>query len=619
MIYKICKLFSFTVICLPLISGCGFLQTGKAEERGTKQTGCPSAICEGSDPSERQNFVLRLADRGDEGVIEILLSSLQDGNPVVRHAAAYALGDVEVKATPQIINSLLERLKDENPWVRDRVIAVLGRIAARDHTSGIPIDKRLLDVFLDYAKHDDPYTRSTTIESFDFLKDDQRAKETYLAASQDDVWVARRRAKKLLLWQSSSEEAFQRASDAIRDETQDVRLSAIDFLGRHYLGNLDEPQNITDPRVVDLLIERLWDTDGQVVYEAIWHAAATKVPKGFMALVALSNKKPIWQDTIRGAILQQTGKPLEEISKTYSADTTAFQDDHAPIRHADVQQQISLLRKGSPLERVSSALRLTWADTAEAADALLKALQQDEEPRVRFAAANGLDTFKGRSRDIDQVVQGLLAEIKTRDPFVRRAAVSALGTHSNGSRGSEVVESLEKIILTDKDPFVRLEAVGSLAWASKDGKKTSLILAKALTDGFYEVREGALFGIHWECVPEKVGVLSRALSDPNVRVRRMAAFRTAVSTPESVPALLRALNDPDEGVRRYAVHSLGHFDKVEVVERLKVVAESDVSEDVRKSAGQSIEQLRMHQAQTAEQRRQWEEWHNENIRKSCGN
>lgn len=139
----------------------------------------------------------------------------------------------------------------------------------------------------------------------------------------------------------------------------------------------------------------------------------------------------------------------------------------------------------------------------------------DANREVRIAAANGLATLGGGG----VVVRALLAD---RDPLVRAAALAALAS----------------VGYTDSD---------------------ATAMQRALTDNAWQIRQGAARGLAGAPADIAVPVLSGAISDPHLDVRKAAVLsltRWAATESASRDVLRTALDDGDADVRAYARHAL---------------------------------------------------------------
>jgi HEAT repeat protein len=181
-------------------------------------------------------------------------------------------------------------------------------------------------------------------------------------------------------------------------------------------------------------------------------------------------------------------------------------------------------------------------------------------PATIVAAIRG----QGQTSDPDFLVSAL----KHEDADVRLIAAQ----HLAGS-GPDVPKRAEALIEALKDPHasVRREAARSLG---EIGPEVCPSLAEALQDNDPRVRAGAALAVrdlHWykgmrypDAEQEKifVGLLTRALKDTDVGVRRNAALalgRVRTELPEvetARPALRAAIDDEDADVRKNAASAL---------------------------------------------------------------
>ncbi|MEN3321812.1 MAG: hypothetical protein V7643_5214 [Mycobacterium sp.] len=143
------------------------------------------------------------------------------------------------------------------------------------------------------------------------------------------------------------------------------------------------------------------------------------------------------------------------------------------------------------------------------------AAADDDNREVRIAVANGLSTLRTGANAVRRL-------IRDSDPLVRAAALAALGTVGCGD---------------DDLPDVQ----------------------RALTEPAWQVREGAARALAGAAPTIAVAMLSRALTDQHLDVRKAAVLsltRWAADEPAAREALGLALEDGDADVRAYARQAL---------------------------------------------------------------
>jgi HEAT repeat protein len=161
--------------------------------------------------------------------------------------------------------------------------------------------------------------------------------------------------------------------------------------------------------------------------------------------------------------------------------------------------------------RIEAVRALVSVDDVEG----VAAAAGDDNREVRIAAANGLATLRAGIN----AVRSLVAD---RDPLVRAAALAALG--AVGCRDDDLAE-----------------------------------VQRALAEPAWQVREGAARALAGAAPTVAVPVLTTALTDQHLDVRKAAVLtltRWADAEPAAREALGLALEDGDADVRAYARKAL---------------------------------------------------------------
>lgn len=415
------------------------------------------------DALERQRAVLKLVLKTfDDNTFNFLIKSLKDPDPFVRYAAAWVMkpfrldwvlnGEFNSSAfkTSQLqeaINSLLESLRDEDPWVRVEVLERLSEIEHLKKLRGLELDNDVKETFVTHAKHPDPYERSTAIRSLDLWKKDPDIQRVINKALKDEIWVVR--------YSSFMTDGinFETLTEAIKEENPNSRVRVIMLLKTYFL---------EDPRTLPILIERLHDPNGQVVFESIHGLAILKDPRAIEPLLDLAAAEPGWQGNVKKAIEEITAKPFDDVSRGARPGRKMNTDRKPMINFTDISKSIEKLKSGDLYERISAGLQLTWSKAPEAVDALIEALQ-DKEPRVRYAAVQALGEFSiSSSRQQEKVVEALLKAAEDGQPHVRRIAVQKIIAFSFLDKYQERLTAfLSSTGRKEKDPLTRFQALSN--------------------------------------------------------------------------------------------------------------------------------------------------------------
>lgn len=392
---------------------------------------------------ERQRAILNILGKKVQSV-ELLLAAIEDPDPTVRYYAAQGLSQSEKPSQyPLIIEKLLKHMNDENLWVRAQLIDALREITFKQRLEGLGSDERVLKAFLFYAKDSDPYIRASATQGLVVFGKDPVAKQALLEAIEDPVWLVRQHSSGLPKGYYGKIER-QYLIEALRDEDYRIRLDAVYSL-RNYRD---------DPHFVDHLIERLYDPDGQVVAETIVSLGLLKDSKAVKPLLELLEKRASWKPDVSDAIFNITGRSLEEVSKGFQPGLNKDTLKVAAVKQVDVHKQIEQFKDGNQSNRVSAILRLTWSDKPEAVETLLKALK-DENPRVRYAAADAIANYLTPSRRNNTAVDSLFESADDSNHFVRMKKLETLSFFTFEEHKTRVLKFFNEIASKEEDPFIQ--------------------------------------------------------------------------------------------------------------------------------------------------------------------
>jgi len=211
----------------------------------------------------------------------------------------------------------------------------------------------------------------------------------------------------------------------------------------------------------------------------------------------------------------------------------------------------SLLGDPSANVRESAALAAGNGEHKDAKPALERALN-DQSPAVAAMAAWALGEIEDRAS-----VPALLKLVRSGDARVRLSAIWALGQLEDTRAVSDIVATLR-----DPNPTIREMSADVLGDFDK--------------------------------ATDAVAPLEIALAgDANARVRAEAAESLGnISSPTSGPALGRALSDPDIAVRRAAAEALGDLDELRTAPAGLVAALSASDPELRYRAAKALAEIR---------------------------
>lgn len=213
------------------------------------------------------------------------------------------------------------------------------------------------------------------------------------------------------------------------------------------------------------------------------------------------------------------------------------------------------LEADDPKVRWQAAARLASVYTAEAAQALARALH-DPEPFVRWSVAQALGRLAARATVPAVTVtvwQQLLEAAEAADPGVRAAVADTVAAWGQGA-------PLEPLIVMLQDPVssVRAAAARALGLAGSRSPQVAVpALLRAIEDPDLEVRRMAINALAWCRDGAAVAAVSKLLADP-VGIVRASAIRalSRLSDDGLEPTALELLEDPDLAVRVEAIRCL---------------------------------------------------------------
>jgi HEAT repeat protein len=273
-----------------------------------------------------------------------------------------------------------------------------------------------------------------------------------------------------------------------------------------------------------------------------------------------------------------------------------------------------------------------------AGDALVQALSQDKDPRVRRSAAyaiGGFGRFAASARDAlrtalradspgvrqnaawalgqlgnegaVETLRDLSTVFADGDAQVRRDAAAAVGEigRLRGSRDESLpnpaIVPLLELLKKEKDATVRKVAVDTLVNAvTSQDKEAAADLRGLLTDNDPDIARGAalaLGNIGGADADEAVRVLQRVLADGD-RLSRIQASAALANIGEgaapAIPELVRALDDKDAEIRRNAAFALSRIGSKAAI-AIPVLARhlhlDETNKDVRKFCAEALEKM----------------------------
>jgi HEAT repeat protein len=504
---------------------------------------------------------------------------------------AHDIGLLKEHATRIALNHLIPALEDRSVNVSAEVVRALGELGERMPLSCLftPLQDqdwnvrnaaqevldeqggRLLSdpALLDALKNESESVRMAAVQALG--KQGERAPiELLMQALQDEDEYVRIAAVEAL-GKQGEQAPIELFMQALQDEDEYVRIAAVQALGK---------QGERAP--IELLMQALQDED-----ESMRSAAVEALGKqGERAPIELFMQA--FQDEseyVRMAAVQALGKqgeraPIELFMQ-------AFQDEDESVRSAAVE---ALGKQGerAPIELFMQAFQDKSASVRRAAvevlgeqeerpliELFMQALQ-DKNESVRMAAVRALGK-QGERTPIELFMQALQNESE----YVRSALVEILSKQREKIPSSRIFEAI-----SSGNWNVRSAAVQVLG---KQGERAPIeLLMQALQDKNESVRMAAVqvLGEQGERAP--IELFMQALQDESESVR-MAAVEVLGKQGERAPIelFMQALQDEDESVRRAAVQVLGEQGERAPIELL-MQALQDESASVRSAAVQAL-------------------------------
>ncbi|MBI5116455.1 HEAT repeat domain-containing protein [Candidatus Poribacteria bacterium] len=240
------------------------------------------------------------------------------------------------------------------------------------------------------------------------------------------------------------------------------------------------------------------------------------------------------------------------------------------------------LENGSADERELAANLLGQFGTLAASNALLSALSNDLDPKVKAAAAEALGLL-GDSR----AVRALLGYFDTSDVLLRNSVVRSLVRIAD----DKTIDGIAAF-LKHEDSKIRVLAAYTLGRTRNTNATQHLV--DALNDETYAVREAVIKALGDIEDARALSALTQAANDPH-RFPQLWVIESLgrIRSPEALPVIIKALKDPGPEVREAAAAALGKLRATESARPL-ISALADPDQRVRKAASISLEKIRTH-------------------------
>jgi HEAT repeat protein len=211
---------------------------------------------------------------------------------------------------------------------------------------------------------------------------------------------------------------------------------------------------------------------------------------------------------------------------------------------------------------------------------LIKVYTSSDSLKIRYWALKSISRLKDADA-IPYLIQGLEED----HWILREEAVHGLGELRNKKAMLAIIP-----VLNDPSILVRLEAATAAIMIGKEGDTSDL--ETALYDPDPSIRKKVAYIL--ECIGNRrsLPALLEAIDDPDISVRQMVISALAKFGDDStIELLLKTLKDVQWEVRREAVISLGKLGRVEAIDKLKPLINSDPNDTVRYNSKLAVEQI----------------------------
>lgn len=461
-----------------------------------------------SKDAERRAQALRTLDRagprGEALLPEMYKAFVDDDAPLVRLAAAQALGKLQGLAAAAV-PGLEQTVADpgEEGFVRQEALVALGMIGQ----AGVP---RLLASL----SSEEPYLREAALRGLAHAKPrEKEATEKIAALATDPTDKVSTQALRTL-------RAFDSREPAVAQALGKVLQSKNSTLRSEALLTLAQMREAGAPALPQL-IECLNDAD-PAEFTRLFSTLRALGPQAKQAVPALS---------ALGARTAASGKPKIGLTIT--------QLD--PGNPSAVPLLIAGLSQTSKLESSNSARALAYCGPAgkEAVPGLLQGGRVKKEPfssNCDFAlACVGKDA-----------VPALVGELKSKDSAARTRAASILAR-----MGQQAADALPELVVALKDPEenVRQNALKALEGLGALAKSAAADVLPLLKDPKYGVRQRAGHALAWIGVPEadRAALIAQALArGPDYEISRLALPGAGDAGIDALKKLTEQKNKADQ-------------------------------------------------------------------------
>lgn len=276
------------------------------------------------------------------------------------------------------------------------------------------------------------------------------------------------------------------------------------------------------PELVTALLQAVDDENDRVRSEAIYAAGVIgRAPLTADQVARLTKALDHYDPAIRAAAARVIGRL--EIAEAADALIKAVNDSQAEVRYASIR---ALGAIGAKTAVTALTEQFAYYKKGEGAWSALEAL-------ARIGAAESVPQFRERLQD--------------KDPYMRRAAMEGIGRAGD----AQSIEALERAATADESAMVRLAAVFALQKQGRNyaGRLVDLMGSEKV---IAQAQEYLI-----ELGPPMIPTLLPRLQEPDVNVREAVAdVLGVIGDASAVPALEAATKDRDASVASAARRAL---------------------------------------------------------------
>jgi HEAT repeat protein len=518
----------------------------------------------------RRDAARLLVRTGKEGglAVRALGAALTDKDVRVRRHAAAALAAVGAEALPAL-PALRKALRDRDGEVRRLAALAAASIGA----PALDASGELLELLHDREAR----VRTQAARALGLVGADTKdAVEALTSLLKNDTSLDARKEAVAALGRlgPKAQPALPELVSAVFSPYLDLSVPALDALSRTGVTPSEvfpcwtatiKAEGALTPRVASgqtkkLLDRKLLEREAMkpVLFEMARDHDARRRLRACMVLVHVAPTARETAPSYREALLSSDPAILSDTTRAL----TGYLNQAVPVLE-------ELLRDESPIVRQKAAS--IAGQIGGAARALLPAIlarQKDLDNNARVAASMAQNQMATAQ---NEPLAALTERWRhSRDPGRRYEALYKIVSFNGGRAARDLIPELRKAVANAEDRNMRLLCVYGLQqmiWQDHNAIVPTLV--KAMKDKDAAVRAQAVFALRWVYTassPNETSTILALLKDEDWEVRHQAIFSLSYSqfqsweeTKEAIPALVGALHDPEVNVRRQAAYQLGRY------------------------------------------------------------